>query len=415
MNIWIFNHYAVGPGSSGFTRHYDLARELVKKKIDVTIIASSFNYQTKIEARKYKKNEWYQIETINGVRFVWIKSINYKKNNYKRVLNMFEYAIKAYFIKNVLKDQPTHIIGSLMHPFAAITGARVAKSKNALFIFEERDLWPQSMIDLGNVSPNSFKVKLLKRIERWLFNSSDKVLLLFEKAKKYMLENGVPEEKLMVVSNGVRLENYEHNLNEQLPAEVRNVIEENAGKFIAVYTGAHGMANNLDMVLDAAKELQSMQSDSIHFIFLGDGVHKETLEKRKVDENIDNVSFLGSIKKDYIPTFLESANIGLLPLHDSPVFNWGISPNKMYDYMAAKLPVVIMTDIDRDALHKENPSLLIRHNQAEKLVKLLSELQHEPKKTKEIGEQGYQFILQHCTWETLAEDFLHQLNIDTET
>ncbi|MBO1912909.1 glycosyltransferase, partial [Microvirga sp. 3-52] len=144
-----------------------------------------------------------------------------------------------------------------------------------------------------------------------------------------------------------------------------------------------GMANNLDMVLDAAKELEVQHANDIHFIFLGDGVHKQELEKRQREENIGNVSFLSSIKKEHIPNFLKKADVGLLPLHDSPVFNWGISPNKMYDYMAAKLPVVIATDIDQDALHPENPSILIRENQAENLVKLLSELQLDRQKAKE--------------------------------
>ena len=361
-----------------------------------------------------KKANGTKLKMLDGIKFVWIKTIKYKENDYKRVINMFEYSLKAYFIKNVLKDQPTHVIGSLMHPFAAITGARVAKRKKAFFIFEERDLWPQSMIDLGNASPTSFKVKMLRKIEHWLINSSDKTLLLFDKAQQYMLQNGVAKEKLMVVSNGVQLENYTNNLTKKLPEEVSAIYEKHAGKFIAVYTGAHGMANNLDMVLDAANELKKQNANDIHFIFLGDGVHKKELEKRKVEENIENVSFLSSIKKEYIPNFLSRADVGLLPLHDSPVFNWGISPNKMYDYMAAKLPVVILTDIEQDALHKENPSILIRKNQAENLVSLLSELQYERQKAKSLGEQGYQFILQHCTWQSLADDFLHQLEVEEE-
>lgn len=409
MNIWIFNHYAVGPGSPGFTRHYDLAKELVKKNIKVTIIASSFNYQTRMEERNYKKSEWYQIEIVNGVRFVWLKTIKYKKNDYKRVINMLEYSVKSFFIKNVLKDNPTHVIGSLMHPFAAITGAKVAKKKKALFIFEERDLWPQSMIDLGNASPNSLKVKALKRIEKWLINSADKVLLLFDKAKKYMVQNGVPEDKLMVVSNGVELKNYDKFV-EQLPPQVQEVFEETAGKFIVVYTGAHGMANNLDMVLNAAKELLNKKVNDIHFILLGNGVHKESLIARKVEEKIGNVTFLDSINKDYIPSFLSKADVGLLPLHDSPVFNWGISPNKMYDYMAAKLPVIILTDIERDALHKNNPSILIQKEQSRNLVEELIELNANRDRANEVGELGYQFILEHCNWEVLSEKFLDQLN-----
>lgn len=128
MNIWIFNHYAVGSNSSGFTRHYDFAKQLIKKGIKVTIFAASFNYQTKKEKILYDKS-WYKIENVNGVRFVWIKTLPYTKNNYKRVINMFEYSIKAYFLKNKLKDTPTHVIGSLMHPFAAITGALVSKKR----------------------------------------------------------------------------------------------------------------------------------------------------------------------------------------------------------------------------------------------------------------------------------------------
>lgn len=414
MNIWIFNHYAVGPGSPGITRHYDLAKELVKKNIKVTIIASSFNYQTRQEERKYKKNEWYQIDIVDGVKFIWIKTIMYKENNYKRMFNMLEYSFKSYFIKNVLKDKPTHVIGSLMHPFAAITGAKVAKNKKALFIFEERDLWPQSMIDLGSASPNGVKVKLLRKIEQWLISSADRILLLFAKAKDYMIEKGVPEEKLMVVSNGVEFSNYEKNNDRQLPSAVEEVLTINSEKFLVVYTGAHGMANNLDMVLDSALDLQSKGENNIHFILMGNGVHKQNLLARKLNENIENVTFLDSIEKKYIPKFLSSVNVGLLPLHNSPVFNWGISPNKMYDYMAAKLPVVILTDIDKNALHEKNPSILIQKEQALNLVKLLVDLNKDKDKTREIGDLGYLFIKNHCTWEVLANDFIKQLNYGRE-
>jgi len=88
LNIWIFNHYAVGPGSSGITRHYDLAKELVKKNIKVTIIASSFNYQTRKEQKDYKDKEWKIVEYIDGIPFIWLKTYKNKTNSYKRVLIM---------------------------------------------------------------------------------------------------------------------------------------------------------------------------------------------------------------------------------------------------------------------------------------------------------------------------------------
>lgn len=409
MNIWIFNHYAVGPDSPGITRHYDLAKELVKKDIDVTIITSSFNYQVRKEQRQYKRNEWYQIELIDGIRFVWLKTSQYERNNYKRLLNMLDYSLKAFLLKRILKDKPTHVIGSLMHPFAAITAAKVAKKKNATFIFEERDLWPQSMIDLGKVSSSSLKVKILRKIEKRLIDSSDKILLLFDKAKVYMRNKGVPEEKMMVISNGVDLNKYKERNTSEMPREVQKVLEENNGKFTVVYTGAHGMANNLDMVLDAAKILLADNVDDIQFIFLGDGVHKKSLMERKENEQIHNVTLLDSIDKEYIPGFLNQTDIGILPLHDSPVFNWGISPNKMYDYMAAKLPVIILTDIENDALHEKNPSIIIPKDQSKNLVITLQTLKNDRKRTKQLGDEGYQFIESYCNWEVLANDFVNQL------
>ena len=111
-----------------------------------------------------------------------------------------------------------------MHPFAAITGAGVAKKKKAFFIFEERDLWPQSMIDLGNASPTSFKVKMLRKIEHWLINSSDKTFYYSTKQTIYVAK-WCRQEKLMVVSNGVQLENYTNNLTKQLPEEVSAIYE----------------------------------------------------------------------------------------------------------------------------------------------------------------------------------------------
>lgn len=408
MNIWIFNHYAVGPNASGFTRHYDFAKELIKRDVKVSIFAASFNYQTKQETVNYS-DSWYKIEYIDDVRFVWIKTIPYSKNNYKRVINMLEYSFKVFLLKSKLDDKPTHIIGSLMHPFAAISGALIAKKKKLPFIFEERDLWPQSMIDLGGASEKSIKVKLLRSIEDWLIKSSDKIILLFDKAKDYMLEKGVPNEKLMVISNGIAMENFDSKKVIMLPKNINEIFDNLVGKQIAVYTGAHGMANNLDLVLDVAKDLKDYNKN-IHFLFLGDGVYKKELIKRQVEENIDNVTFIDSINKEFIPQFLRNSDIGLLPLHNSPVFNWGISPNKMYDYMGAKLPVFIITDIESDALNKSNPSILINKNQHDILKKYLLEFSENPQKGKELGEKGYKYVNEECTWEYLTGEFLKSIN-----
>lgn len=265
------------------------------------------------------------------------------------------------------------------------------------------------MIDLGGASEKGLKVKILRKIENWLINSSDYIILLFDKAKKYMLEKGVLNERIIVLSNGVDLENFNNNISNQLPDYIRHVLDLHKGKLLVVYTGAHGMANNLDLILDAAKEISQ---ESIHFILLGDGVHKENLKRRKENEGITNVTFLDSIEKELIPPFLKQVHVGLLPLHNSPVFNWGISPNKMYDYMAAKLPVLIITDIEKDALNKSNPSILINENQKENLIKELLILNADRTRIDNLGKKGYEYVNTECSWEYLANEFFHKISKD---
>ena len=170
MNIWIFNHYATAPYHVGGTRHYDLALELVKKGHNVTIIASSFNHFLKQETIEYPGKSYFLKEEINGVQYLWIKTIKYE-GMFKRLLNILDYTRKAHKIaKKMIKDsKPDVIIGSSVHPFAAYIGYKISKKSNSIFYFEERDLWPQTFVDFGKISKNNPITKVLYWFENLLY------------------------------------------------------------------------------------------------------------------------------------------------------------------------------------------------------------------------------------------------------
>ncbi|WLR52980.1 glycosyltransferase family 4 protein [Bacillus tianshenii] len=406
MNIWIFNHYAVAPGTNGGTRHYDLAKQLVKRGHNVTIFASSFNHQSRKDLYLEDHSEEFKTTYYDGVRFVWVKSFPYQKNDWRRAYNMVSYTKNAYKIVKQFDEMPDVVIGSLVHPFAAYLGYLVAKKKGCRFYFEERDLWPQTLLDLGKVSERNPLIWVLGKMELFLYEKADRIVVLFNKAPNYVVSRGVKREKVMYLPNGVDLSRYEKQSDEMLP-ELQQVLGRLDDKFVAVYTGAHGLANNLDTVLDAAKMVKK-KDEQIHFLLVGDGPEKARLEKRKVDEGIDNVTFFPPVPKEQIPLILQRVNVGLLPLTDSPVFKWGISPNKMFDYMASSLPVILLCNITESPVELSGGGVVIKENFTENLASSLLEM-NATDDAHVKGQKARQYVESNHSWDVLSKQLEQQM------
>lgn len=397
MNIWIFNHYAVGPNSSGGTRHFDLAKQLVEKGHSVTIFASSYNHQMLKEEHLADAKSNSKEAIYDGVRFIWIKSTAYKKNNHKRVFNMLTYSKRALSIAKKNNERPDIVIGSLVHPLAAYVGYLVAKHFKSVFYFEERDLWPQTLIDLGKMSSNHPMIHLLAKIEVFLFRKAKRVIVLFDKAVGYVESKGISKDKVLYVPNGFDMDRTSNPLS--LSPEIKRVFSELADQTIAIYTGAHGIANNLDVILNSAKKIQS-KGLQVHFVLIGNGPEKERLTRRVQNEAIQNVTMLEPVNKEMIPEILKEADVGLLPLVDSPVFKWGISPNKLFDYMGASLPVLLMCDLDGTPVELANGGKVIRKNFETEIVDFFSNI--DDTELHQLGSNARAYVEEYHSWEKLA-------------
>lgn len=408
MNIWIFNHYAVGPNSNGITRHFDLAKELVKLGHRVTIFASSFNHQKRLEEKEYKRKELFKKEVYNNVNFYWIKTTPYKKNDIKRIKNMLSYTVRAFFTVKKVEETPDIVIGSLMHPLAALLGYYVANKYKAKFYFEERDLWPQSLIDLGKVSPQNPLVKILSKLELFLYKKADKIIVLFDKAPNYVVSRGIDSKKVIYLPNGISLERYKSN-NGNLPEELQKVFANYQDKFLIVYTGAHSLANYLEAVLDIALMVQK-RTNNIQFLLIGDGPAKNLLIKKATMEGIKNVKFLPPVEKEYIPSLLKRADAGIIALKNLEVYKWGISLNKMYDYMAAGLPIIMFTSLKNNVV--SDNGLGIVSECKETIVNKIIELSENREMAKEIGQKGYNYVIKYHTWEELSKKLSCEMTKD---
>jgi len=338
VNIWIFNHYATAPSQVGGTRHYDLASQLVQRGHRVTIFASSFNHFSRQETQDFAGGTYFKEENLDNINYLWIKTSPYD-NTLKRLRNILDYTFNAYrAARNKLtREKPDIIIGSSVHPLAAYLGYALAKKAEKPFYFEERDLWPQTFVDFGKLSKRNPVAVVLYAWEKFLYKKATRIIVLFQKATGYVASRGINPEKIIFLPNGVNLQAFRQNEKKQDQA-VEQLMQ--PYKYKVVYTGSHGIANHLEPLLETAHLLQHQNPD-IQFILVGDGPKKNELQQKAAAYQLTNLTFADPVPKEKIPFLLSLADLSFISMQKSPLYKWGFSMNKIYDYMAAGLPIML--------------------------------------------------------------------------
>ncbi|MDO9265520.1 MAG: glycosyltransferase family 4 protein [Sulfurimonas sp.] len=402
MNIWIFNHHALTPDMSGGTRHYDFAKELIKRGHKVTIVASSFHYSKYQEMKEYGDKE-YLLESIDGIDFIWIKTPAYFGNGISRVKNMLSYTFKVLKIMPTLNlSKPDIIIGSSVHLFAVWVAYKLAQKYKTPFIMEVRDLWPQTLIDMGISKWHPF-ILLLGWLEKYLYKKADKIISNLPYAYDY-IGQFVEREKFIWISNGVDLSN------------IRYVPKERSEKFVISYTGAIGVANNLQILLDAAKKLQGEKD--IYFTIVGDGAEKKKLKKFVKENNLQNVSIENSVPKSEVSNILQNSNVLFLSLIDSPLYRFGISLNKLFDYMASGRVTIFAGNSKNNPVKDANAGYSIAPDDVEQLEKTILEIYNLPneerikigEKIRSYAEKNYSIEILTDKLENLLKDEVKKIN-----
>lgn len=322
--LWV-NHFAVAPDMGGATRHVEVGRELVKLGWHVTIVASDFHLHRRTYTRRSGANDRAPVrEMIDGVEVEWLWASPYSGNDARRVANWLSFSRSlARFDTGALS--PDIIIGSTPHLFAALASWRLARKHRIPFMLEVRDLWPESLgVGGGRRGPGYWG---LWTLSRFLYRVADRILVLARGVGRFLTSQGVAAHKVVYVPNGTDVSRFAAPGAQPARESLR-----------LVYAGAHGPANGLDTVLDAALALRD--EPRVSFLFIGDGTAKAELEGRARASALTNVEFAESVPKSGMPSVLASCDAGLMVLKDVPLFSFGVSPNKLFDYWGASLPVV---------------------------------------------------------------------------
>lgn len=344
--VWMFNHYAKRFPMSGGTRHHALATGLAARGMATTVFSAE------------------AVDTVTepageNVAFVRIPARAYQGNGLGRILNMLGFAARAYrwgrHPERHGLARPDVVIGSTPHPFAALAAWAVARHHRVPFLLEVRDLWPESMVAILGMRRWHPLVLVLGALEKFLYSHADRIIGLLQGiADHAAMRVGRKAPPVTWVPNGVDL---------SLLPDVTPVTEP-GDEFVVVYAGSHGPPNSLDTVLDAAELLaasDAAESDGAHdgaagaghlppvrFDLYGDGVVKPTLVADARRRGITNVHFHDPVPKREVYRILAEADAAILLLPKLYLWRFGISPNKLFDYLGAARPVVLAVDAPGD-------------------------------------------------------------------
>jgi glycosyltransferase involved in cell wall biosynthesis len=391
VRIWFVHHYAVTPDSPGGTRHFGLARRLATLGHQVQVIAASYHYQSQRETRDFGPDAE-QVESIDGVEFIWVRTTGYSGNGVGRFLNLASFARRALRSRALARlGRPDVVLGSSPQPLAAWAALRLARRYGARFVYEVRDLWPDTLVELGRVPRWHPVVRLFGRIERDCCRAADAVVTLLPGSADHLVARGAPRERIVWVPNGVDLSSI------GTPGAANG-----GGPCLFLYAGAIGLANGLDVVVRAAAEAGS----PVRLRIVGDGPELPALKALAAALGAANVEFAGLVPKREMPRVLAEADAFVMVLKDSPVFRWGISPNKLFDYLAAGRPVLFAVNTpvnpvaDADAGFAANPNSAQEIAAAMKRIAALS-----PSERREMGARGRAYVERHHDVNVLADRF----------
>lgn len=403
MNIIIINHYAGSPHLGMEYRPYYMAKHWIEKGHKVTIFAASFSH---IRSQNIDVLADTKVMELDGIKYVFVKTSPYKGNGYLRVVNIREFT--SYLNSNsheiASEYKPDLVIASSTYPTDNYPAHKIAKIAGAKYFYEVHDLWPLSPKELGGYSKYHPFIVWMQMAENYAYKHCDKVISMLPKTLEHMVDHGLKKEKWVYVPNGINIDEWKNH--EPLGVSTRDMITQAKSKFkyCVAYTGTLGLANALDSLVEAAKKVNP---DEFGFFIIGKGPEEERL-KRKADElGLKNLFFIPVVPKSMMPSLLEHFDFLYIGLQRKPLFRFGISPNKLMDYMMAGKPIIQAIEAGNNMVEEANCGVAIEPENPDAIVEALTKLSERPGHELEtMGKNGHDHVMKNNDYKILAAKIL---------
>lgn len=392
-HVWIVNHYADEPGGAGGIRHFSLAKYLRPHGWKSSIIGASTEHLS--GRQRLDAKEKMRLEYHDDIPFLWLKAPPYVGNGLNRIRNMLVFTWRLLQRTSISPLEPPNlVIGSSVHPFAAWAALQLARRHRVPFIFEVRDLWPKALIDMGRLKEKSLAASLLRALEKHLYHSAEKILVAWPNAGSYIQSLGIDPEKVIWISNGIDLAEW--------PSEIR---PPSSDLSTIMYFGAHGGANGLDNVIRAMALVEKdPRGGNIRLRLVGNGPNKPALRQLARELGLVNVSFEEAVSRKAIPGLATEADAFVFNLIDAPMFKYGISPRKLYDFMAAGRPVIFCCRAANNPIEESGGGVTVPPGSPELLAEAILRLAELPVSARQaMGAAAKRHVEKHYSYRVLAQ------------
>ena len=385
MHILLIHQAFVALDEPGGTRHHEIARYLASQGHHVTIIASQISYLTG-KARS-NKTPWTEKQT-DGDLITILRAYTYPSLHRSfafRLISFFSFMVSSFVIGLGVKNVDL-VWGTSPPIFQGITAWILARIKRHPFLFEVRDLWPAFAVAVGVLS-NPLLISLSEWLERFLYHRADLVVVNSPGFIQHVKSRGARHVEL--VPNGTDTSMF----NPDVDGTIFRQSHDLDTKFVALYAGAHGLSNDLGIVLGAAKKL--LPRRDIIFVLLGDGMDKPGLQSQAIREKLENTLFLPPIPKVEMPAALAAADACIAILKPVDMYKTTY-PNKVFDYMASGKPVVLAIDgVIREVIENASGGIPVCPGDPEALSQAILQLADDPELTHRLGKQARSYVETH--------------------
>ena len=409
--IWIIDHYSSEPKHGGIQRQFDFANELSRRGYKTIIISSAFSHYThtfiseeKCFISKFAENAYY----------AYVRTKPYETNGgLGRVKNMFSFkssVLKEYKSIEKKLGKPDVVMGASVHPLAWIAAYKIAKHYGVKFIAEVRDLWPEMWLLNGEKNKLDPMVVFFGTIEKWAYKHADKIVYSMLYGDRYICGKlGFPKDKVVLIGQPMDCERFDRNAIENkklIPQEIKDFT---INSFTCVFTGYFMEYEGVHVMLQAAKVFHDRHI-SIRFLFIGSGKEEEKMRQFAQDNHLTNVLIHERISKELIPAVLRSCQVCLAHCATEgkeESFKYGISKNKVNEYLYSGNPVIYGRDDEQDPVAKFGAGYVIKPFCSEQFVKRIEEIYRmSPEQIAKFGNYGKDYIIKYHRVDSLVDQLL---------
>jgi glycosyltransferase involved in cell wall biosynthesis len=409
VKLLLINHYAGSDQMGMEYRPFYLVREWMAAGHEATILAASFSH---LRGRQPAIRADLQTTEEEAVQFRWLRAGSYQGNGADRVANVLAFSAKllAYAGRIAREERPDVVICSSTYPLDIHGGKRIAHAANACLVFEVHDLWPLTPILLGGYPRWHPFIQVLQHAEDKAYREADVVVSILPHTRPYMVERGLRPTKFVHIPNGIPASRMLGTAEApELPPQVSRLIESERakGRFLIGFAGGLNLNMALETLVAAAS---SLSADGVSFLVAGDGSRAGLLRELVNAAQLENFHLLGRIPKSAVQLFLSRMDALAIPWHRNPLYRYGQSPNKVFDYMLAGKPILQANDASNDLIAEAGCGLTVEPENPAAFADAVKRLRALPEDERRgLGESGRRFVVANHDCAVLARRFLAAL------